>query len=173
MGSGWDVAAQDAAQWRAEQVAQLTEELAQLQRTFGRGRTRLLDAARHDVERATQVLVSALAASGPMRLGALAAVVQSDPSTVSRQVAALVRDGYVERRADPDDGRAVVLAVTAEGEQVYREHQQRRHTYYAEIFETWSSEDVVTFTCLLGRFEQELAERQAAWAPRLGDAAGR
>ena len=43
---------------------------------------------------------------GPICASALAEMVQSDPSTISRQVAALVRDGLLKRRADPIDGRA-------------------------------------------------------------------
>ena len=51
---------------------------------------------------------------GPHRSNALAEAVHSDPSTVSRQIAALVKVGYVERRPDPADGRACLLAATDE-----------------------------------------------------------
>src|SRR5690349_22300310 len=51
-------------------------------------------------DRSAIVLLKNLVAMGPSRSSALAAAVHSDPSTISRQVAALVRDGLVERRAD-------------------------------------------------------------------------
>ena len=57
-------------------------------------------------------MLKCLQTEGPLRAGALADCLQSDPSTVSRQVAALVKDGLLERRADPDDGRASLLVLT-------------------------------------------------------------
>ena len=47
-----------------------------------------------------------LVKGGPQRSGALAEAVHSDPSTISRQVAHLVRLGLVERTADPEDREA-------------------------------------------------------------------
>src|SRR5262245_11500612 len=66
-------------------------------------------------DRSAFILLKNLIHMGPSRSSALAAAVHSDPSTVSRQVAALVRDGLVERRADQDDGRASLLAATPAG----------------------------------------------------------
>ncbi|CAI7976711.1 MULTISPECIES: MarR family winged helix-turn-helix transcriptional regulator [Parafrankia] len=151
---------------REEQVAQLADDLARLMRGLTRARAQLLAKARHDVEWAAQILISHLAAGGPMRLGALATSVQSDPSTVSRQIAALVRTGYVERRADPDDGRAVVLYVTEAGEQVYRDHLQVRNERYQGMLARWSSEDLVTFATMLRRFGDDMEAHQPAWTTK-------
>ena len=51
----------------------------------------------------------------PMRVSALAEVLHSDVSTVSRQVSTLVDLGFVVRGPDPDDGRAQALSLTDEG----------------------------------------------------------
>ena len=51
----------------------------------------------------------------PLRVSALAEVLHSDVSTVSRQVSTLVDLGFVERGPDPHDGRAQALSLTAEG----------------------------------------------------------
>ena len=72
------------------------------------------------VERAADVPPARLVIDGPHRSNALAEAAHSDPSTVSRQVAALVRIGYVERRPDPADGRACLLAATDEGHRCSR-----------------------------------------------------
>ncbi|WP_019926321.1 MarR family winged helix-turn-helix transcriptional regulator [Nocardia sp. BMG111209] len=53
-----------------------------------------------------------LVRSGPMRLSDLAAVEHVTAPTMSRIVSGLERHGYVERSADPDDGRAQLLTVT-------------------------------------------------------------
>jgi DNA-binding MarR family transcriptional regulator len=52
---------------------------------------------------------------GPIRLGELAEREGVTPATLSRVVSVLEREGYVERRTDPDDRRAAFLVVTAEG----------------------------------------------------------
>ncbi|WP_128422798.1 MarR family winged helix-turn-helix transcriptional regulator [Frankia sp. EI5c] len=149
---------------REEQVAQLADDLARLLRGLARARSQFLARARNDMEWAAQILISHLAANGPMRLGALATSVQSDPSTVSRQIAGLVRDGYVERRADPDDGRAVVLGVTEAGRQVHRDHIRVRNERYSAMLANWSSEDVVTLAALLRRFGNAMEIHQPTWS---------
>ena len=53
---------------------------------------------------------------GGIGIGALAGRTLRDRTTVSRLVGRLEGKGLVERIADPDDGRAVVVALTAEGQ---------------------------------------------------------
>ena len=58
----------------------------------------------------------------PLRVSALAEVVHSDVSTVSRQVSTLVDLGFVIRGPDPDDGRAQALTLTDEGTALLHRH---------------------------------------------------
>ena len=82
-----------------------------LMRTFTKVRSRSIAAAAQDVERSAHIVLRFVANEGPMRATAVAEGLQSDPSTVSRQVAALVKHGLLERRADQDDGRASLLVA--------------------------------------------------------------
>ncbi|MBF6328167.1 MarR family winged helix-turn-helix transcriptional regulator [Nocardia transvalensis] len=50
--------------------------------------------------------------SGPMRLGDLAAVERVTAPTMSRIVTGLEKSGYLERTADPVDGRAQLLVAS-------------------------------------------------------------
>lgn len=104
------------------------------------------------VDRSTIILLKTMVALGPSRSSELAAAVHSDPSTVSRQVAALVRDGLVERRADPEDGRASVLAPTAAGVELLEEQRRRLGLALARVVKQWDPEDVSRFLELLERF---------------------
>ena len=104
------------------------------------------------VERATYFLLVHLVKGGPQRAGALAEAVHSDPSTISRQVAQLVRLGLVERTADPEDGRATLLTATDEGRRVFEENRRVRIERFAEMLADWSVTDRRTFAELLGRF---------------------
>ncbi|NUT47122.1 MAG: winged helix-turn-helix transcriptional regulator [Saccharothrix sp.] len=86
----------------------------------------------------------------------LAAHAGLDPSTVSRAVAALVAHGLVERRADPDDGRASILVVTERG---HAELATARD-WYDELFRRaladWSPEEVEALTTALGRLTTDV-----------------
>ncbi|MDP9115662.1 MAG: MarR family transcriptional regulator [Actinomycetota bacterium] len=156
-------------------VEAVADTFVELARSFHRARARMLAAAAHDVEWSAHVVLRCLATEGPMRSSALADCIQSDPSTVSRQVAALVKDGLLERRADPDDGRASLLVPTTKAQAVLAEHDKIRIQHFDRMLHDWSDRDLREFAALLGRFttdfenanhaflaENQLAERQLA-----------
>ncbi len=104
------------------------------------------------IDRSAILLLRTLVVLGPSRSSELATAVHSDPSTVSRQVAALVRDGLVERRADPEDGRASVLVATERGQALLEEQRKRVGLALARVVRGWDPEDAATFLELLERF---------------------
>ena len=59
--------------------------------------------------------LSVLVSAGPRRVGELAEAEQVEPPTMTRLVDGMERDGYVTRRPDPDDGRAVIVGATSKG----------------------------------------------------------
>jgi DNA-binding MarR family transcriptional regulator len=136
----------------AEARASVTASFIDLQRTVRRSKARLLAAAGNDVESATQVLLHAVEAEGPMRASALAASVQADLSTVSRQVTALVGRGLLERQADQLDGRASLLAVTGAGRAAIAEHERGRQAFFDEVLTGWSAEELRQFARQMERF---------------------
>lgn len=144
-------------------VAALADNFVDLVRTFNKARARMLTAAAHDVEWSAHVLLKCLHAEGPMRAGAVAECLRSDPSTVSRQVAALVKDGLLERRSDPDDGRASLLVLTERADAVLADHDEIRINYFAEMLDGWSTEDVTQFAALLRRFTDAYESANSAW----------
>lgn len=107
------------------------------------------------IERATYLLLVHLVKDGPQRAVTLADAVHSDPSTISRQVGQLVKLGFVERTADPDDGRATLLAATAEGRRVFEHNRARRNATIAQMLDGWSAADRTALAELLTRFVTE------------------
>jgi MarR family transcriptional regulator, 2-MHQ and catechol-resistance regulon repressor len=69
----------------------------------------------HDVSVTQCYALETLVAHGPMRLNTLAERLFLDKSTTSRVVGTLVKKGYVEQAADPEDGRATALSATRKG----------------------------------------------------------
>jgi DNA-binding MarR family transcriptional regulator len=63
---------------------------------------------------------STLSAHGPLSVGALARRLGVTHAAVSQVRAALTREGLIEARADPADGRRQDLALTPKGEQTAR-----------------------------------------------------
>jgi DNA-binding MarR family transcriptional regulator len=158
-----DLAEKPAALPRAD-VAAVADNFISLMRTFNRTRARILAAAAHDVEWSAHVLLRCIDHNdGPMRASAVADCLQSDPSTVSRQVAALVKEGLLERRSDPDDGRASLLALTPMAAAVLAEHDRIRLEYFAQLLDGWSDADLRRFAGMLGRFTEAYEAADGSW----------
>jgi DNA-binding MarR family transcriptional regulator len=148
----------------------VTESFIDLQRTVRRSKARLLAAAGDDVESASHLLLHTVQAEGPMRASALAASVQSDLSTVSRQVTVLVGRGLLERRADQLDGRASLLAVTDAGRAAIARHEQGRQAFFEEVLTGWGTEELRQFAQQMERFTAAYDHIHTAW---MNERAGR
>jgi DNA-binding MarR family transcriptional regulator len=140
---------------RLEAADQLGCQLVRLMRLIERTAAQTASRRADGIERAAYVLLAHLVREGAQRAGALAEAVHSDPSTVSRQVGTLVQHGLVERRSDPLDGRACLLAATEQGRRVFDEHRAERNENTARILATWSPSEVRLLTELLDRFNSD------------------
>jgi DNA-binding MarR family transcriptional regulator len=120
------------------------------------------------LDRSALMLLSPLL-DGPMRLRDLAAARGADPSTVSRQVAELVRAGLVSSEADAADRRARRLAVTEAGRAACRRMIEARAAAITEALDTWSDRQLAgfvhSFRELNARIEAYQQGRQAGTEP--------
>ena len=114
-------------------------------------------------------LLLTVLAHRPMRASELADHTRADPSTISRQVANLVREGLVERRADPRDGRAVLLHATEAGFELRRLQLASRDEHYARLLADWNLADQHTLAHLLARFSESFDRYQATLLADLTD----
>ena len=108
-------------------------------------------------ERAALVLLYPLVRMGPVRQGALAELMHTDPSTVSRHVGSLVERGLVKRVADETDGRASRLVVTDAGHEALDQLRRERESYLERVTADWSDEDLTMLGALLQRLLDDLA----------------
>ncbi|WP_330332297.1 MarR family transcriptional regulator [Streptomyces sp. NBC_00536] len=120
--------------------------------------------ARNSMDRAAYLLLNRLDLEGPMGVKALAGGMGIDSSTVTRQVAPLVDTGLVKRTSHPEDGRAVVLALSPRGLARLEEVRSSRRELMSRVTEGWSPEEREAFTSLLTRFNLSLSELMAAVA---------
>ena len=70
--------------------------------------------------------LSRLDRDGPATSAELARQQQVSPQSMGATLGRLERQGLIERRADPDDGRRVVLSSTAEGRKLLRDKRNVR-----------------------------------------------
>jgi len=101
-------------------------------------------------------LLFTLVRCGPARQGELAALALLDPSTVSRHVAQLARAGYVQRRPDPEDGRAVQLVATGAADGPAAQIGRRRELMIRQALGDWEPEDLRQLVRLMGRLNDDL-----------------
>lgn len=136
-------------------VDTLSQELVRLSREIHSLRSHLAALAPAGVEWSTYVLLFHLVKGGPQRSSVLAARVNVDPSTVSRQIAQLVKLDLAERRPDPQDGRACLLAATTAGERIHRAVREQRDEVITSVLVDWHPEQVVALRDLLSRFNDD------------------
>jgi DNA-binding MarR family transcriptional regulator len=145
-------------------TSQLAEGVERLMHLFLRTRQQMLDRARNDVDWSAQLLINSVVAHGPMRIKELAEQAQSDPSTVSRHVTQLVRDGFLERHADADDGRATVLTATDKARRSVADRKKLRNDHYEQMLRDWQESDRTQLAVLLGRFIDDFHTYKASRA---------
>jgi DNA-binding MarR family transcriptional regulator len=113
---------------------------------------------RNSMDRAAYLLLHRLEREGPVGVKALARSMGIDSSTVTRQVAPLVEGGLVDRVPNPNDGRAVLLELSAEGRDRLQQVRVSRRELMAELVGTWPTEDREQFCDLLTRFNQAMQD---------------
>ena len=106
-------------------------ELTTVMGTFTRMYIRLPAIQRHSFT--TLSVLHTLAHKGPERLSELTASEQVTQPAVTQIVTKLERDGLVERRSDPSDGRAVLVHITEQGAAVVDGRQADRIARLTEL----------------------------------------
>ena len=79
---------------------------------------------------------------GPRTIGTLAERLGVSQQAASKAVADLERRGYVRRAADPDDGRARIVALTDRGEDAIAAGRRHRAAVERELAEQLGAERV-------------------------------
>ncbi len=101
-------------------------------------------------------MLMALNDSGPRRASDLVDIFSIDKGAVSRQVQTLVELGLIERTPDPEDRRAMTLAITEEGSRRLANLALLRRHEVSERLDDWTDDDLREFVKSLGRYNSSL-----------------
>jgi len=111
------------------------------------------------IEQSALFILSRIVWDGGQRLSALAGAVHLDPSTVSRQVAALESAGLTTREPDPHDRRASLIRATEAGTALCERLRAKWHGILADILADWTDAERHDFARLCARFHKSVAAR--------------
>ena len=134
----------------------LTSSVAQLVRTGRHVSTRAATQLYGELPSFGWALLVPLQRDGDQRCSALALQVGVDVSVASRQLAVLERLGYVERRPDPQDGRASLLRLTAAGAQALDATRTLRAEWALTALAGWDESEACLLSELLDRLVSDL-----------------
>lgn len=103
--------------------------------------------------------LSRLDVHGPTTAAQLARLEQVSPQSIGTTLQSLEARGLVQRAPDPDDGRRVILSLTAAGEETLRSKRTARTEQLTRALEALSEEDraqLIAVLPVLGRLAGEL-----------------
>jgi DNA-binding MarR family transcriptional regulator len=134
----------------------LTAGVAQLVRTAKHLGHRVASDLYGDLPSFGWALLVPLEQGGEQRCSALASQVGVDVSVASRQVSALERSGYVQRRPDPVDGRASLISLSPGGADALAHTRDVRSQWAAEALAEWTEDEARQLTALLEKLADGL-----------------
>lgn len=102
------------------------------------------------------LLTQLLRRDEPATVTELARCLGLDKSTTSRQVAALERDGLIERVRTPADGRAVLIRLSPDGRRALTEEVTSRRAALRDLLSGWPHRDRAELARLLGTLTADL-----------------
>ncbi len=144
-------------------TAPATEPVLEGLRLVTRAMRPLAQQAGGDAAARTRVqILHVLAGLGESRGGDLAAALLVDPSVISRQLAGLVADGLVDRRPDPADARAALVAVSPAGTRLLGDWHETATGLLHERLADWSPADLAAAGALLRRLADDLTSARTS-----------
>ncbi|UXY29887.1 MarR family winged helix-turn-helix transcriptional regulator [Streptomyces sp. HUAS TT20] len=148
-GDGRHVAGQVTPSGADQEFLALERELTVLLRRARANQGEMAREVHPDLESAAYGLLVRLDEHGGQRATELAGYIGVGKATMSRQLRALEELGLVAREPDPADGRAWLVALTAEGRgRVGRVREARRARYVSQLAH-WDRQEVAELARLL------------------------
>ena len=127
-----------------------------------RVRRSLADRARMihpDLSAVSYSMLGALQTSGKLRASDLVETFSIDKGAVSRHVAVLLEHGLVEREPDPEDRRAWIISLSAEGARRMEAVQQERREVWQARLGAWGEEELAEFVRGLEHYNASLEQQ--------------
>jgi DNA-binding MarR family transcriptional regulator len=122
----------------------------------------LLHASRSGVplSLATAAVLGRIVEQSPIGLTELRALTRHQSAALSHHIRTLAEGGYIERRGDPNDGRAAVVRETAQGRSAYQRFQAVKEELLSAQLVDWTNEELNALSALMERLDADLRDRE-------------
>jgi DNA-binding MarR family transcriptional regulator len=97
---------------------------------------------------------------GPFSIMDLARHANLDKSQASRAAEALIRQGLVQRQASEEDGRVVLVSLTAEGRALYKKVMPIARKWNVDLFDCLDEKEKVMLGEALDKVIESVLARQ-------------
>jgi DNA-binding MarR family transcriptional regulator len=141
---------------RADELGRLEQELGVLIRRVKRVIGERARAVHPDLQPASYLMLTFLAADGPQRSSVVSERFNVDKGAISRQVQHLCDLGLLEREPDPLDGRATLISASADAVRRMAGVDRDRRRWLDEQLKEWSEDDLREFVTGLARYNGAL-----------------
>lgn len=118
------------------------------------------------LDQSAYTLLSILDAGGNATISDLGRVTGLEVSTLNRQTAALIRDGYATRVQDPAGGMARRFQLSRTGRDVLDEERAASHAALADIVGEWDEKDLEALGRLMERLNKAVESHTDRHWPR-------
>jgi DNA-binding MarR family transcriptional regulator len=141
---------------RADELGRLERELGVLIRRVRRVIGERARAVHPDLQPASYLMLTFLAAEGPQRSSVVSERFNVDKGAISRQVQHLCELGLLVREPDPADGRAMLISASPDAVRRMAAVDRDRRRWLDEQLGEWTETDLRDFVAGLARYNQAL-----------------
>jgi DNA-binding MarR family transcriptional regulator len=144
-------------------LTRLVFELTLLSRHFPAS---LLRRPGFQLDRSAYLILTRLEMDAPFSLRELSEAFQLDISTINRQVAAMLKQGLVERVPDPDGGIARKIRASAKGLELVAADREQSQEGIGAVVADWTAADITQLSELISRFNMSIEHLEENPWPR-------
>ncbi|MEV2220390.1 MarR family winged helix-turn-helix transcriptional regulator [Nocardia vinacea] len=146
-----------------DELIRLVFELTLLSRHFPAS---LLRRPGFQLDRSAYLILTRLEMDFPLSLRELSEAFQLDISTINRQVAAMLKQGLVERVPDPDGGIARKIRASAKGLELVTADREQSQEGIGAVVADWTAADIAQLSGLISRFNMSIEHLEENPWPR-------
>ncbi|MEV6338182.1 MarR family transcriptional regulator [Nocardia vinacea] len=146
-----------------DELTRLVFELTLLSRHFPAS---LLRRPGFQLDRSAYLILTRLEMDFPLSLRELSEAFQLDISTINRQVAAMLKQGLVERVPDPDGGIARKIRASAKGLELVAADREQSQEGIGAVVADWTAADIAQLSGLISRFNMSIEHLEENPWPR-------
>lgn len=104
------------------------------------------------IDSVTGIILNLCSLKDSVRPSDIALVLEVNPSSITRRIQTLEKEGLIKLTKDSKDQRSVRIQITDKGRETYNYLIDTTTNLFEKIFSDWSLEEIHTFTNQMNKF---------------------